>query len=263
MSDKDRIPTEEEILNQLPQISWGLDFSNYKCVISGNTKEVYEYEHPVHFGGKLRSRHRRKSKRNSRIRRPFSITRARMHIRRLISANVDQYGCRSLFITFTFKENIIVLKEANKAWSDFIARLRYYLKFSVKYVAVVEFQKRGAVHYHAVFFNIPYIENIKTEFADLWGHGHIKIEATKKIHSIGAYLSKYLQKGVVDARLFNEKCYFTSRGLIKPTVIRIPPVDVDFGTPPIIERLEEEKEYQSQWTGKIVYRRYRVDQKRR
>lgn len=246
---------ENKILDLLSTITWGLDFSRFKRVISGNVVEDYEFEKSVHFGGTL-SRHKRPGRRNSRVRRAFSISRARLRIRRLISANSGQYGCRDIFITFTFAENKIALKEANKCWTEFIKRLNYHLGFKVKYVAVVEFQKRGAVHYHCIFFNLPFLPDIKENFSRIWSHGFINIQSVKKIRSVGAYLSKYLQKGVVDARLFNEKCYFSSRGLKKPIVSRHEPVDISFDNNNTVLKLEDSKEYYSQWTGKIKYKRY-------
>ena len=245
---------QEKTLDHLHSTHFGLNFSKYKAVISGNMKEEYHFERLIHYGASL-SRHKRTGKRKSKVRRSFSISRARLHIRRLISSNSGQYGCKDLFITFTFAENIVSLKEANACWTAFIKRLKYHLDFNPAYVAVVEFQRRGAVHYHAVFFNIPFIENIKESWAEIWSHGFISIKSVQKINSIGAYLSKYLQKGVVDARLFNEKCYFTSRGLYKPITVREPPIDIDFGGEEIKYELQETREYSSEWTGKIVYKR--------
>lgn len=245
---------KEQVLDVLHGTHFGLNFSKYKAVISGNVKEEYHFEKSVHYGGALK-RHKRTGKRRSRVRRAFSISRARLRIRRLISANSGQYGCKDLFITFTFAENITSLKEANLCWTAFIKRLKYDLDFNPAYVAVVEFQKRGAVHYHGVFFNIPFIENIKEKWAEIWSHGFISIKSINKINSIGAYVSKYLQKGTVDARLFNEKCYFTSRGLYKPITIREAPLDIDFGGEEKKYELQEEREYYSEWTGKIIYKR--------
>ncbi len=246
---------EEQALDYLRATRFGLNFSKYKAVISGNIKEEYHFERMIHYGGSL-SRHKRTGKRISKVRRGFSISRARQRIRRLISANTGQYGCKDLFITFTFADNISELKEANAFWTAFIKRLKYHLGFNPAYVAVVEFQKRGAVHYHAVFFNIPFIENIKEKWAEIWSHGFINIKSVRKINSIGAYVSKYLQKGVVDARLFNEKCYFTSRGLYKPITVRELPIDIDFGGEEIKYELQEEHEYYSEWTGRIIYKRW-------
>ncbi len=254
--EDNKISAEEQALDHLNSTKFGLNFSKYKAVISGNVKEEYHFERMIHYGGSL-SRHKRTGKRTSKIRRAFSISRARQRIRRLISTNTGQYGCQDLFVTFTFADNVSELKEANACWTAFVKRLKYHLGFSPAYVAVVEFQKRGAVHYHAVFFNIPYLENIKESWAEIWGHGFISIKSVQKINSIGAYLSKYLQKGVVDARLFNEKCYFTSRGLIKPIVVREPPLDIDFGGEEIEYELQTVEELpENKWTGRVTYKRW-------
>ena len=246
---------ENQVLDLLASTKFGLNFSKYKAVISGSVMEEYHFEKSVHYGGSLK-RNKRTGKRRSKVRRSFSISRARLRIRRLIAANSGQYQCKDLFVTFTFAENITTLKEANLCWTAFIKRLKYHLGFNPAYVAVVEFQKRGAVHYHGVFFNIPFIDNIKDKWAEIWSHGFISIKSIQKINSIGAYLSKYLQKGVVDARLFNEKCYFTSRGLHKPLTIRELPVDIDLGGEETKYELQEEREYHSEWTGRIVYKRF-------
>ena len=260
---RDQILSPDQIgraFDELNKVHWGVDFSKYKAVISGDVKEVYEFSKDIHFGGRLRSRNRRRKrvgKRNLGIRRPFSISRARLRIRRLIACNSGQFdGFTDKFVTFTFAENITSLKEANEKWRKYIMRLNYHIGHSLKYVSVVEFQKRGAVHYHAVFFNLPYINN--DELAKIWSHGFIKINAVQHIRSIGAYVSKYLQKGVVDARLFNEKCYFTSRGLRKPVVIRTPAIDLDVtDSEPVEYRLEETRVLPfNMWTGLTIYKRY-------
>ena len=247
-------------LDELQKVKWGVDFSRYKAVFSGTTMEVYEFGKDVHFGGQLKPHKRRKRSRYLGIRKPFSISRARLKIRRLIACNSGQHeGFKDKFMTFTFAKNIKNLREANALWSKFIPRLKKYVGHPLKYVAVVEFQDKtrgGVIHYHAVFFNLPYILNDK--IAEIWSHGFIKINNVRKIHSIGAYVSKYLQKGVVDARLFNEKCYFTSRGLIKPIVVRIPPLDIDLLAPnPVEYKLEETRQLPfCKWTGLTTYKRY-------
>jgi len=261
------MPTSLQIshaLDEMNKVKWGVDFSKYKAVFSGATKEVYEFEKDVHFGGRVQS-HNRKPKRTGKrlggIRRPFSIDRARQRIRRLISCNTSKMD---IFCTFTFADRTMKdIKTANRHWTLFVKRLNTYLKFKVKYVAVVEFQPRsGVIHYHAVFFNLPYIPN--DQFAKIWSHGFIKMNAIKNIRNIGAYVSKYLQKGVVDARLFNEKVYFASRGLVKPFITRLPPLDIDLssfsseiGQTAKYELLKV-SEYYSRWTGKIIYKIYNL-----
>jgi len=239
------------------KISYGRDYSKEKRVYSGDTLETYQYEFPVGFGSVAGLYRKPRVKDNPfRVRRDFSISRARLHIRRLIACNEKQYGCMSVFITYTIAENVTDLKKANRKWTDYCRRLNLYLSFRALYVCVVEFQKRGAVHYHCVYFNLPYIENIKTIFANIWGNGFITIKAIKHIESVGGYVSKYLQKGVVDKRLFCEKVYFSSRGLKKPLVLRYPLLDVDNEVDPYIMELKQVFESKSLWTGRTIYKRY-------
>ncbi|MGM9458151.1 rolling circle replication-associated protein, partial [Lacticaseibacillus rhamnosus] len=74
-------------------------------------------------------------------------------VRRLVLANFD---AGSKFVTFTFAENVKDIDQANREWKKFVQRLRRrYGDF--KYLSVIEFQKRGAVHYHMIS-DLPYVK---------------------------------------------------------------------------------------------------------
>ena len=108
-----------------------------------------------------------------------NMQKARNRLRRLITANFDEH---SKFITLTFKENLTDVKKANYEYMKFIQRLRYrYGDF--KYIAVIEFQKRGAVHYHMIS-NLPYIDNSK--LCEIWGQGFVKINDIRHVDNVGA-----------------------------------------------------------------------------
>lgn len=128
-----------------------------------------------------------------------------------------------IFVTFTFAENITDLKTANYEFTKFIQRLNYFItndkKNYLKYLVVVEFQKRGAVHYHALFFNMPFIKGIKKKIEEIWAQGFIKYVATTRIKNLPGYLTKYMTKDLSDPRLNGKKSYFVSRGLKKPQLI--------------------------------------------
>jgi hypothetical protein len=183
------------------------------------------------------------------------LIRAKNQIKDLINANAYTWtsrgqNIRPKFLTLTFKDNVTDLKNANNEYKKFIKRLNYYIKteidpgyIGVQYVAVVEFQKRGAVHYHVLLFNMPFI---KWDIVmDKWGLGGAYIEGFKdksdkevsmvydeendcfmanksEIHNIGAYITKtmeYMVKSFDDNRLKGGKCYFSSRNLKKPVVL--------------------------------------------
>jgi hypothetical protein len=141
--------------------------------------------------------------------------------------NVNETVTEPQFITFTFKENEQDVTNANIIFTNYIKRLNYHYfgtKDSVaKYVVVPEFQERGAVHYHAIFFNLPLVNKRKEfesgEFAELWGQGFIKIKLMQNIPNVGLYMTKYMTKDATDRRLIGRKKYFSSRHLIKPVVI--------------------------------------------
>jgi hypothetical protein len=128
-----------------------------------------------------------------------------------------------VFVTLTFANNIEDIKYANREYSKFIQRLNLFVtkkkKSFLKYVVAIEFQKRGAVHYHVLFFNLNYIENLKDFIKKIWGHGFIKIKANINPERIARYMSKYMSKKFDDPRLHGRKCYFVSRGLKLPRII--------------------------------------------
>lgn len=105
------------------------------------------------------------------------------------------------------------IKECNKLFKNFIKRLKYQYNKNLKYLAVIEFQQRGAVHYH-VLLDIPYVpQNVLQE---LWGNGFIFINAIEHVDNIGAYILKYITKDNNDIRLMGQKAYLCSRNLKQP-----------------------------------------------
>ena len=163
-----------------------------------------------------------------------SLYRSKQNVRRLIFANAWKHKCypdgyyQPQFITFTFAENITDVTRANYLFNKYIKRLNYKLKKENKnstcYITVVEFQKRGAVHYHTIFFNLPLID-IHSEFqtgifAETWGHGFIKVKYIKEAKGVASYLTKYLTKENMDSRLISKKKYFCSRNINRPFVIK-------------------------------------------
>lgn len=109
--------------------------------------------------------------------------------------------------TLTFAENLTDVCEADKEFNRFVTNLKNYVK-GLSYVAVREFQRRGAVHYH-ILFNCyipqPLIER-------LWGRGFVSIKQVSLKSAIN-YLSKYLVKSADDERLQGHRIILRSRHL--------------------------------------------------
>jgi hypothetical protein len=206
---------------------------NKKIVQSGNIVEIYHYEK-----GYLKDytkfdtdtpmgRQADYISDDYDINRDKVLKRAKRDLRRLINSNHGQYGKEftSKFLTLTFKDNITDLTPANYEFKKFMKRLNYEIfdtkKMNLKYNVVVEFQERGAIHYHLIIYNIPYTR--QKVIQELWGNGFVWINKIENVDNVGAYVAEYLgdrEKGqghnVEDDRLRGRKSYFGSRGLFKP-----------------------------------------------
>ena len=79
-------------------------------------------------------------------------------------------------------------------------------------MAVIQFQERGAVHYH-MLSDLPYIP--KNEFFKIWGKGFVKINDIKNVDNVGAYIIGYMNKKIDDKRLLKNKSYLISKNLNK------------------------------------------------
>jgi len=202
----------------------GTKLSNIRLIVSGDIVELYNYERPYVYNRPEKARDIIRSPRPDR--REDNLTVAQRYLRRVIFANVRAFSSEPSFVTFTFAENICDVKVANGLWTEFVRKLRRRCGRPIHYSVVTEFQKRGAIHYHVLFYDLPnelQKERSTREIATMWGHGWVDMKTIQKIRSIrsiGAYVSKYLTKHTLDARLVGEKAYFSSRGLVKPREIR-------------------------------------------
>lgn len=195
-------------------------------IITGNIIEIYTYENYCCGKGQEKG----VSGRDFEIETTFNtknsnydktISRRNNTVRRLACANFNRYN--SKFLTLTFKDNCTNLKYTNTEFLKFIKRLKNYIKsnfdnnFKLQYLAVIEFQQRGAVHYH-MLCNIPYID-LKIIQNQIWKNGICFINKISHVDNIGAYIVKYMNKDNKDYRLMGEKGYLHSNNLIKPKKI--------------------------------------------
>lgn len=249
--------------------------TNRKIILSGSTVEEYNYTEKAllyDFSVPAQSRIRTKievTDEASKIRKEESkrrsLQRTRSNLRRLINTNAWQWLKTTgepylpVFVTFTFGPNIQNVKEANRIFSHFIKRLNHYVKHDgtrLKYSVVVEFQERGAVHYHTIFYNLDYIK--KNILAGIWGQGYIKIKGITNVSNAGAYVCKYMSKDLCDDRLDGLKRYFSSRNLHKPLHIidQYKAEKVSKLIPPKYKT--KEKEFESVYQGKVKYTQYNL-----
>lgn len=249
--------------------------TNKKIIASGSIVEIFHFENPILYGKTSKIdktiRLNKKKKGLNSIRTEKSWRRASIKLKRLTNQNVYNWfsitgnPLMPIFITLTFAENIKDIKQANNLFTLFIKKLTYFLtkskKSALKYLAVIEFQKRGAVHYHIIFFNLPFIINIYDEMKRIWGYGFVIVKSLKNIDNIGSYITKYMTKDFNDQRLAGNKAYFVSRNLIKPDQI-LNPIIVNSIEKRLLEFLKYKKEYESEFCGKIIYKYYNLNGKR-
>ncbi len=187
---------------------------NRRLIVSGNVLELYEYDKPIAKG--FEKQHTYIGRANSIFtsdetkaeNRKKTAQRARATVRRYANANPQL----NKFFTLTFRENQQNLDYSHYEFDKFIKRLKTRYK-EFQFINVVEFQKRGAIHFH-MLCNLPYVP--VEELAKIWRHGFVKINRIDNVDNVGAYITKYMTKDTVDERLAERKCYSMSKNLRKP-----------------------------------------------
>lgn len=247
-----------------------------KIIIFGESLELYEYERDVIV---VKRRFTRSRKVDSDIKdlgvsgedslskrslgkRQDNARRASLAFRRIVASNLGGLT-RPLLVTLTYRDNFTDLEGAYKHFSAFIQSLRHKYGKAFKYVSVPEFQKRGAVHFHSLFWGLPeevfLLERKTRTLAGLWGNGYVYLKLTDGNEKLSFYLSKYMAKAFIDPRLKNQKCYVASRNIQRPVVVvgASPawPVLEDYGVvgEPLVDR-----EYDTKWLGKGRYRLFKT-----
>lgn len=228
-----------------------------KLIISGFNLTYVEYEQPF-FKGFVsacrksgRGTSRELTAEEKKINRQKNIARARTNIKNLVNANPSLRK----FFTITFSDNVTDLKYANNEFTKYIKRLKRLCKTDFKYVAVVEFQKRGAIHYH-LLCNLPFVPQKK--LLELWGLGSVDIRKVDKIQNLGSYMVKYMSKDIDDLRLEGEKRYFRSRNLKKPKVLYAQK-QIEYVLDNIAPISVFTQDYETEHFGKIKYTYFVVD----
>jgi len=178
-------------------------------VKTGVLVQVNLYKNAIQYGHQRRVSNSIKPKIDKNILASQASHRAKENMRRLIIGNMHHHKEKAVFLTLTFKENITELSRANKQFRYFVKRMNGYLGYPFRYIAVPEFQQRGAVHYHMIVFNMPFIKGEKIE-REIWKNGATNIKLVRKGYGAFAYITKYMNKNFNDERYRNKKRYFSS-----------------------------------------------------
>lgn len=235
-----------------------------KLISSGNILEIYEFEKPPNTV-RRKSRKRRKDTRRylpSLTRRKDNIHRLRNTFRRLVWANSGG-AIKPTLITQTMY-SVISIQLAYKAFSSFIHFLRSEYGSDFRYVCVPEFQKRGAVHFHSLFWGLPeslvMYERDTRLLQRTWGYGYVDVVSTDGSSKLGTYLAKYMSKAMQDSRLLRAKAYVASRNCLRSVQVRSEAVVDLFREALVVDKtLVRDATYPTQWLGSCHYQLFSKD----
>ena len=205
---------------------------NIKFVQSRDRLEVYRYGLPQVIGRKGNNQSGRNGKGGGakvEKNRRETLNKARNQIIRLVNCNPDL----TTFISLTYKENMQDISLSKVDLSNCIRMMQRFWP-GMKYLYVLEYQGRGAIHYH-MLCNIPVpVKTAKSRqlkpqeqkdfenyFREVfWEHGWVDIRdlSQEGNTNVGLYVSVYLVEDLYKLDLQGNRCYGYSRNLLKPTV---------------------------------------------
>lgn len=140
-----------------------------------------------------------------------SQARARKNIRyKSLMLNADR------MLTLTYRENKTDLAACRSDLERFSRLMRKEFDKQWQYIAVPEFQKRGAVHFHMAISGFFPVKKVRSIWRSVVGDGNIDITSPRiaigknswNPRRIANYLSKYLTK--TDSVQFNKRRYSSS-----------------------------------------------------
>jgi len=209
----------------------------------------------------------------------ITFNRVKNSVKRTVRENVYQNHNKpysTKLLTLTFKDNITDTKQANEYFRVFIKKLneaikndilpskanlkwlmknKHYSKkaceifirnYRIKYTRILEYQTRGAVHYHLVLYNFPYVHNGDDFIREIWKKGNqVRLEAINNnvnnsidssLNYVTKYVTKFIEKyrieleqaknndsriNLVESRYKDIKFVTNSRGLDKAIILRL------------------------------------------
>jgi len=232
-----------------------------KVIQSLRRIETFQYERFPQTGRAFGKRDAPNPYRKMLGRRRDNALRAREDFRRLVSANLDGVASPS-FLTLTFASDIS-LSEAYKNLKRFFEHLRRTRYSNVRYIAVVEWQRRGVPHFHILIWGVPsYVvqeERSTRNLQRIWLRGYLDIRPSDGSPKLATYMAKYLFKALSDKRYGHRKAYSASRNVMRPVLYKNGEAAnyMDLMQLSTLDPLQE-KEYKTQYLGRANYKQYDI-----
>jgi hypothetical protein len=194
-----------------------MSYYNIKIIKSGNLIQEYKYSKPIKIN--TNSQRENYDKKAVGDKSSKSLNRTRNNMIRTINSNITPY---SKFITLTVKENITDRNIFLDYFDAFRRKFKSSFNEQLKYLGVLEQQKRGAWHIHLIVFNSKKLDfNI---LKSIWPVGSVDIKKVDTTDNLGRYLAKYLTKENVE---LNKKAILKSRNLKEPVEVNYFETDID------------------------------------
>lgn len=135
-------------------------------------------------------------------------------------------------VTLTYRENMVDRDTALKHWKAFCRKLGKHKQFH--YVAVIEEQERGALHFHVAVSGRQMYALLRSIWQGILGRGEdgqqmgqVNVRDPHKFgfgqngaHKLASYIAKYCSKEM-QCRSLDQKRYFRSRGIVLPEVDQV------------------------------------------
>jgi hypothetical protein len=262
--------------------------SEYRKIIkSGKVVEVYSYEKAPRIEGRPRAKSKhpvREVPNDGRLpdlarKREDNIKRCRQRFIRLVRANTGR-GDTNALITLTYAA-IVDIETATRHFNQFTGLLRKTLGTDFRYIGVPEFQERGAVHFHVLYWRFPTelvsdekphwkqeedigqmdkIERGTRFIQNCWAYGYVDCIPTDNSERLAGYLAKYMSKAMQDERLLRKRAYYYSRNIYRPDSSTFSPL-VNY----LNMKLEEtatlitDRDFETKWLGMANYKRFELE----
>jgi len=233
-----------------------------KIVQSGDLIEIYQYEKAPN-PPRIRKARRENWVGYPRYKSKRHIARAVFNFRRKARATLVRGIPHMLTLTML---DIVDIATGYKLFTEFGVRLRKVYGKEIIWIASPEFQKRGAVHFHALIWNLSHdihiTERDTRAIQHLWGYGFADVIPTDGSPALSGYIAKYMSKAMHDDRLFGKKAYSCSRNVMSPvsfktqTSVAFLKQEFSIDDPDNPLQPTSEREYTTKWLGKARYRAY-------
>lgn len=231
----------------------------YKCVVGRNFIKVWKYERLNVRRRKIRTPS--KPMTESDLETAYRYRQRAKKEKLLHLADVNFTSSGSSFVTLTFAEKVTDYEMAVVSFKQFCKRLRRKFE-GVRYIATVEIQRRGAIHFH-VLLNVPCIEENAEEMKACWTAGIVEVQEVFSVKGCVLYLCKDFETQDREHILFGKRCYFVSQGMEQCQQVNS--WNSNTQAKAAIRKLIQgqtparNKSVQTEHAGQVDYKEYRLD----